>query len=145
MAAHHFVRCNLPSTFWAAGSNWWPYAHLDNLYRAFWAFWQNAPQGSWGGALRESLGMLDLNWAQGLTYMLAVMSILLIHEMAIFSWPCAYGIPASLPMFIPVPILPFGTMGAVISMEGSHANRRQMFDLGITGPLSGRPWRCPSP
>ena len=28
-------------------------------------------------------------------------------------------------------------MGAVISMEGSHANRRQMFDLGITGPLSG--------
>ncbi|MGA2798190.1 MAG: hypothetical protein ABSE63_11455, partial [Thermoguttaceae bacterium] len=45
------------STFWAAGSNWWPYAHLDNLDRAFWAFWQNAPQGSWSGALHESLGM----------------------------------------------------------------------------------------
>jgi len=125
------------STFWAAGSNWWPYAHLDNLDRAFWAFWQNAPQGSWGGALRESLGMLELNWSQGLTYMLAVMSILLIHEMGHFFMALRYGIPASLPMFIPVPILPFGTMGAVISMEGSHANRRQMFDLGITGPLSG--------
>jgi membrane-associated protease RseP (regulator of RpoE activity) len=48
-----------------------------------------------------------------------------------------YGIPASFPFFIPVPILPFGTLGAVISMEGSHADRRQMFDLGITGPLAG--------
>ena len=28
-------------------------------------------------------------------------------------------------------------MGAVIGMEGSKANRRQMFDLGIAGPLAG--------
>jgi len=125
------------STFWAAGTDWRPYAHLEDLDRAFWAFWQNAPQGAWGTALRESIAILNLNWSQGLTYMLAVMSILLIHEMGHFFMALRYGIPASLPFFIPVPILPFGTMGAVISMEGSHANRRQMFDLGITGPLCG--------
>ena len=36
-----------------------------------------------------------------------------------------------------MPVLPFGTMGAVISLEGSEANRRQMFDLGLIGPLAG--------
>jgi membrane-associated protease RseP (regulator of RpoE activity) len=125
------------STFWAAGTEWRPYAHLEDFDRAFWAFWQNIPQGDWGGAIRESLGILNLDWLQGLIYMLAVMSILLVHEMGHFFMTLRYGIPASFPFFIPVPILPFGTMGAVISMEGSHANRRQMFDLGITGPLSG--------
>ena len=125
------------STFWAAGTNWRPYAQLDSLDRAFWAFWQNVQQGSIIGAMRESAGILNLDWSQGLTYMLAVMSILLVHELGHFFQALRYGIPASLPYFIPVPILPFGTMGAVISMEGSHANRRQMFDLGITGPLAG--------
>jgi membrane-associated protease RseP (regulator of RpoE activity) len=125
------------STFWAAGAEWRPYAHLDNFDRAFWAFWQNLPQGSLSGALRESLGILDLNWSQGLIYMAAVMAILLTHEMGHFLMALRYGVPASLPFFIPVPILPFGTMGAVISMEGSQANRRQMFDLGTAGPLTG--------
>jgi membrane-associated protease RseP (regulator of RpoE activity) len=48
-----------------------------------------------------------------------------------------YRIPASLPYFIPVPIIPFGTLGAVIGMEGSRANRRELFDMGIAGPLAG--------
>ena len=29
------------STFWAAGTDWKPYARLDDFDRAFWAFWQN--------------------------------------------------------------------------------------------------------
>ena len=48
-----------------------------------------------------------------------------------------YRIPASLPYFIPVPVIPFGTLGAVIGMEGSRANRRELFDLGIAGPIAG--------
>ena len=48
-----------------------------------------------------------------------------------------YGVPASLPFFIPVPILMTGTMGAVIGMEGSRADRKQLFDIGISGPLAG--------
>ncbi len=125
------------STIWAGGTDWRPYAHLEDFDRAFWAFWQNLPQGDFIAAVRESLAILNLNWPKGLTYTLAVMAILLIHEMGHFFMAVRYGIPASLPFFIPVPILPFGTMGAVISMEGSQADRRQMFDLGITGPLCG--------
>ncbi|MGW8255888.1 MAG: site-2 protease family protein [Thermoguttaceae bacterium] len=125
------------STFFAAGADWRPYAHLDNFNSAFWSFWQNAQQGSFFGAIRESLALLNLNWSQGLSYMLAVMAILLTHEMGHFIVAMRYGVPASLPFFIPLPILPFGTMGAVISMEGSDANRRQLFDLGTAGPLAG--------
>ena len=36
-----------------------------------------------------------------------------------------------------MPVIPFGTLGAVIGMEGSRANRRELFDLGIAGPLAG--------
>jgi len=125
------------STFWAAATDWRPYAHLDDFYKAFWVFWENVPQGALGTAFQESLAILKLNWMQGLTYSVAVLAILVIHEMGHFLMALRHGIPASLPYFIPVPILPFGTMGAVIGMEGSHANRRQMFDLGISGPLAG--------
>jgi membrane-associated protease RseP (regulator of RpoE activity) len=30
-----------------------------------------------------------------------------------------------------------GTMGAVIAMDGSKANRKQLFDIGISGPWAG--------
>jgi membrane-associated protease RseP (regulator of RpoE activity) len=48
-----------------------------------------------------------------------------------------HGIPASLPYFLPLPISPFGTLGAVIGMDGTRANRKQMFDIGLAGPLAG--------
>ena len=66
-----------------------------------------------------------------------VMGLLLAHEMGHFLMTLRHRIPASLPYFIPLPIIPFGTLGAVIGMEGSRANRREMFDLGIAGPLAG--------
>lgn len=81
--------------------------------------------------------VLFRHWPQGLLYMAAVMGILLTHEMGHFVFALRHRIPASLPYFIPVPFLPFGTMGAVIGMSGSKADRRQMFDLGVAGPLAG--------
>jgi len=48
-----------------------------------------------------------------------------------------YHIPASFPLFIPVPIHPVGTLGAVIGMDGLRANRREIFDLGLSGPVAG--------
>ena len=48
-----------------------------------------------------------------------------------------YRVPASLPYFLPMPLIPFGTLGAVIGMDGSRVNRRELFDLGIAGPLAG--------
>ena len=76
-------------------------------------------------------------WLDGLTYMAAVMGILLAHEMGHFLQALRYRVPASLPFFIPIPLPPIGTMGAVIGMQGSVADRKQMFDIGLTGPLAG--------
>lgn len=73
----------------------------------------------------------------GLLYMLSVMAILLAHEMGHFLQALRYHVPASLPMFIPMPLTPIGTMGAVIGMRGSLADRKELFDIGLTGPLAG--------
>ncbi|MBX9788271.1 MAG: site-2 protease family protein [Pirellulales bacterium] len=77
------------------------------------------------------------NWQAGLTYMAAVMAILLAHEMGHFLQAVRYHVPASLPFFIPVPLAPIGTMGAVIGMQGSQANRKELFDIGLSGPIAG--------
>lgn len=73
----------------------------------------------------------------GLTYAVAVMAILLAHEMGHFVQSVRYGIPASLPFFIPMPYNPIGTMGAVIVQRSGVADRRALFDIAITGPLAG--------
>ena len=77
------------------------------------------------------------NWDQGLIYMGCVLAILMTHEMGHFIATLCYRVPASLPFFIPFPLTPIGTMGAVIAMDGQRANRRQIFDIGIAGPLAG--------
>src|SRR4029453_13583398 len=47
-------------------------------------------------------------------------------------------VEASLPFFIPLPVLsPFGTMGAVISMPGRIRSRNALVDIGASGPLAG--------
>jgi membrane-associated protease RseP (regulator of RpoE activity) len=76
-------------------------------------------------------------WGQGLLYMAAVMAVLTAHEAGHFIAARIHGIPATLPFFIPMPILLTGTLGAVIGMEGSRANRRELFDIAVAGPLAG--------
>ncbi|MEN6458618.1 MAG: site-2 protease family protein [Thermoguttaceae bacterium] len=73
----------------------------------------------------------------GLRYAVPVMTILLCHEMGHFIQARRYGVYASLPYFLPVPVPPFGTFGAVIFMEPRIGGRRALFDIGITGPLAG--------
>jgi len=48
-----------------------------------------------------------------------------------------YRIPASYPICLPVPIMLTGTMGAVMGVDGGKADRKQLFDIGIAGPLAG--------
>jgi membrane-associated protease RseP (regulator of RpoE activity) len=74
---------------------------------------------------------------QGLLYMAALLGILLAHEMGHFLMARRSRVPASLPFFLPMPMLPFGTLGAVIAMQGSRADRRQIFEIGVSGPLAG--------
>jgi membrane-associated protease RseP (regulator of RpoE activity) len=104
------------STFWVGAANWRP-----QLIEAPDAMWH----------------VMSVNWRNGLTYMGAVLAILLTHEMGHFIQTVRYRIPASYPLCIPVPFSLIGTMGAVISMDGMRANRKQIFDIGIAGPLAG--------
>jgi membrane-associated protease RseP (regulator of RpoE activity) len=84
------------------------------------------------------LDKIHHSWPRGLEYMIAVIAVLLAHEMGHFLMTVRYRIPASYPIFIPMPIMMMtGTMGAVISMDGLRADRRQLFDIGIAGPLAG--------
>ena len=105
------------STYFVGATHWLPHLYLDDPGRA----WQQMQQ----------------NWQEGLTYMLAVMSILLMHEMGHFLQTLRYHVPASLPLFLPLPIAMTGTMGAVILMDTSRANRKQLFDIGLSGPVAG--------
>jgi membrane-associated protease RseP (regulator of RpoE activity) len=107
------------STFWVGVTRWDP---MRVEYSA-----------SWPLVAR----VVAANWQTGLAYMAAVLAILLTHEMGHFLQTVRYGIPASYPLCIPVPFNPIGTMGAVIGMDGSRADRRQIFDIGIAGPLAG--------
>ncbi|MEX0977776.1 MAG: site-2 protease family protein [Pirellulales bacterium] len=74
---------------------------------------------------------------QGLAYAVPMMGILLCHEFGHYIQARRYHVPASLPYFIPMPISPLGTMGAVIAMRGHMGSRRALFDIGISGPLAG--------
>lgn len=76
-------------------------------------------------------------WGGALGYSAAIISILLFHEMGHFVLCLRYRVPATLPYFIPIPALPFGTMGAVIRMRGQLRSRRSILDIGAAGPLAG--------
>jgi membrane-associated protease RseP (regulator of RpoE activity) len=68
----------------------------------------------------------------------ALLAILLAHEFGHYVAARIHGVEASLPFFIPVPMLsPFGTMGAVIRMRSLIPTRRALFDIGAAGPLAG--------
>jgi membrane-associated protease RseP (regulator of RpoE activity) len=73
----------------------------------------------------------------GFAYSACIMGILAAHEMGHYLQARRYQIPASPPFFIPLPISPFGTMGAVIVQQAGVADRKSMFDIAITGPLAG--------
>jgi Zn-dependent protease len=72
----------------------------------------------------------------GLPFALAVMSILLAHELGHFLLCRRYRVDATPPYFIPAPTL-IGTMGAFIKIRSPFPSRRSLFDIGIAGPIAG--------
>lgn len=84
-----------------------------------------------------ALTVLSTFFVGGIYYSLSIMSILLAHEMGHYLTSRKYGIPATLPYFIPFPFSPFGTFGAIIKMKGIILNKKALFDIGVAGPLSG--------
>jgi membrane-associated protease RseP (regulator of RpoE activity) len=71
-------------------------------------------------------------------YTVSLMAILLAHEFGHYIAARIHRVDASLPYFIPLPLVsPFGTMGAVIRMRTVIPTRRALLDIGAAGPLAG--------
>lgn len=77
------------------------------------------------------------SYLYGLLFAAALMVILLAHELAHYFVARRYGSPVSLPYFVPMPLSPFGTMGAVIFQQAPMRDRKALFDIGVAGPLAG--------
>jgi Zn-dependent protease len=89
------------------------------------------------------LGIAELrqNWfprlLNGATYCLALMAILTAHEFGHWIQARRWDVHATPPFFIPFPLSPLGTMGAVIFQEPYIPNRKALFDIGASGPWAG--------
>ena len=80
-----------------------------------------------------------LGWTgylNGLWYSVAILGILGAHEFGHYLACRYYRVDASLPYFLPAPLLT-GTLGAFIRIRQPIPNKRQLFDIGIAGPIAG--------
>ena len=73
----------------------------------------------------------------GLWYSVPILAILGSHELGHYFACRYYGVAASLPYFLPMPIILTGTFGAFIRIRQPIPNKRELFDIGIAGPIAG--------
>lgn len=73
----------------------------------------------------------------GLPFAIALMSILLIHELGHYTLARWHNVDATLPYFIPAPPIFVGTFGAFIRMRSMPPGRPALFDVGAAGPWAG--------
>jgi lysylphosphatidylglycerol synthetase-like protein (DUF2156 family) len=72
----------------------------------------------------------------GLLYSAVLMVILVGHELGHYLTCRRYGLAATLPYFVPAPNL-IGTFGAFIRIQSPIREKHQLFDVGVSGPLTG--------
>ena len=72
----------------------------------------------------------------GFAFSITLLGILLVHEFGHYFACRRYGIHATYPYFLPAPTL-IGTLGAFIRIKSPIVNRRELFDVGISGPIAG--------
>jgi len=99
-------------------------------------------QGVLVGMGRFARGLLGGDWrlfAQGWSFGIPLLAILLVHESGHYFTARRYGIDVSPPYFLPIPptLSPIGTLGAFIRMRSPVLDRRQLLDVGAAGPLAG--------
>ena len=86
-----------------------------------------------GNLVDIALAFINSGWP----FAVSMLAILGAHELGHYFAGRHHGVDVTLPYFIPMPLSPFGTMGAFINMRSIPKNRRQLLDIGIAGPLAG--------
>lgn len=84
---------------------------------------------------------LDLSGTEllinGLWHSASILAILGAHEFGHYYACRYYGVDASLPYFLPAPLPLTGTLGAFIRIRQMIPGKRELFDIGIAGPIAG--------
>jgi membrane-associated protease RseP (regulator of RpoE activity) len=75
--------------------------------------------------------------ANGIWYSGTILAILGSHELGHYFACRYYSIDASLPYFLPAPVLLTGTLGAFIRIRQPIPTKAQLFDIGVAGPIAG--------
>lgn len=85
-----------------------------------------------GGPLRGG------HFSDGLSFSVPLLLILGLHELGHYAMCRHYGLAATLPYFIPSPLINLiGTFGAVIRIKEPIRDKRKLIDIGAAGPLAG--------
>ena len=91
--------------------------------------------------LNYSQAPLDLSswefYLNGLWYSVAILAILGAHEFGHYYACRYYRVDASIPYFLPAPLPLTGTLGAFIRIRQTIPGKRELFDIGIAGPIAG--------
>ncbi|MEI7695296.1 MAG: site-2 protease family protein [Chlorobium sp.] len=99
------------------------------------AFWGGHPVRF--GTLSRMLKDLSI----GIPYSASLLLFLTVHEFGHFFACMHHRVRATLPYYLPMPLLPsllsLGTMGAVIKVKERISGTNALFDIGIFGPASG--------
>ncbi len=81
------------------------------------------------------------NLLSGAPFAFTLLAILGTHEFGHYFVARYHRAAVTLPYFIPFPalqgVLSLGTMGAVIQLRSPIRSRKQLFDIGVAGPLAG--------
>lgn len=81
--------------------------------------------------------LTDANIAwESAQFSLALMTILLCHELGHYFIAKRHGFALSVPYFLPFPFA-FGTLGAVIHLRSLPQNRTALLEMGAAGPIAG--------
>lgn len=79
----------------------------------------------------------DLIVWEGVLFAFLLLLFLAAHEFGHYFAAVYHNVAASLPYFIPLPLSPIGTVGAVIKIKERVSDSVKLFDIGIAGPLVG--------
>jgi membrane-associated protease RseP (regulator of RpoE activity) len=73
----------------------------------------------------------------GWWYSIPFLLILGAHEFGHYLTCKRYNVDATLPFFLPMPLIPSGSVGAVIRIREPFPSKRALFDIGVAGPIAG--------